>query len=305
MTDALPYRLFNAALTRKVPLSPSLSRLTFGGPGVAAMKTVAPDQRIKIFFPDAGGKPSALPITAQWLSIYKSVEPALRSPMRTYTIRHMRAAQAEVDVDFVLHGETGPASRWALHAQPGDKVQIAAPNAAFAGDPGGYEWKPPTQVDRILLIADETALPAVAGILEDLASRHNPPQTEAFLEVPTRADCIALASWPGLRVEWLARDAASHDHPPAGRLMVEAAQRAAISVPEMVNGGAGPTLSDIDIDTEILWEKATPQSSAFYGWIAGESGAVMAIRRLLIKERGLDRSSLNLMGYWRQGKVLD
>lgn len=303
MTDAPPYRLFNASLMRKVSLSPSLCRLTFGGADVAAMKTAAPDQRIKIFFPDSEGHPSALPITAQWLSIYKSVEPALRAPMRTYTIRHMRADQAEVDVDFVLHGETGPASRWALHAQPGDKVQIAAPNRAFAGDPGGYEWKPPAQADRVLLIVDETALPAVAGILEDLAGRHNPPQTEAFIEVPSRADRIALASWPRLRLEWLARDAAGR--PLAGELMVDAAQRAAIPVHEIADGGAPSVLKDIDIDSEILWEKAAPQSGAFYGWIAGESGAVMAIRRLLIKERGLDRRSLNLMGYWRQGKVLD
>lgn len=304
MTDAQPYRLFNTTLTRKVSLSPALCRLTFGGADVTAMKTVAPDQRIKIFFPDAEGQPSALPITAQWLSIYKSVEPALRAPMRTYTIRHLRADQAEVDVDFVLHGETGPASRWALHAQPGDKVQIAAPNRAFVGDPGGYEWKP-AQADRVLLIADETALPAVAGILEDLAGQPNPPQTEAFLEVPSRADCIALASWPGLRLEWLVRDATGSNHAPAGQLMVDAAQRAAIPVHEMADCGAPPTLKDINIDAEILWEKAAPQSGAFYGWIAGESGAVMAIRRLLIKERGLDRRSLNLMGYWRQGKVLD
>jgi len=303
VTDAPPYRLFNASLIRKVPLSPSLCRLTFGGADVAAMKTVAPDQRIKIFFPDARGKPSALPITAQWLSIYKSEEPALRAPMRTYTIRHMRADQAEVDVDFVLHGETGPASRWALHAQPGDKVQIAAPNRAFAGDPGGYEWKPPAQADRVLLIADETALPAVAGILEDLAGRHNPPQTQALIEVPSRTDCIALASWPRLRLEWLARDAAGH--PPAGQLIVDAAQRATTLVHEMADSGVPSTLTDIDIDSEILWEKAAPQSGAFYGWIAGESGAVMAIRRLLIKERGLDRRNLNLMGYWRLGRVQD
>ncbi len=31
----------------------------------------------------------------------------------------------------------------------------------------------------------------------------------------------------------------------------------------------------------------------------------LAIRRLLIAERKVDKSSLNLMGYWREGRVLD
>ncbi|MNW14405.1 Siderophore-interacting protein [compost metagenome] len=49
--------------------------------------------------------------------------------------------------------------------------------------------------------------------------------------------------------------------------------------------------------------KAT--EGAFYAWIAGESEAIMSIRRILIKERGIDRSLLNLMGYWRYGKVYE
>jgi NADPH-dependent ferric siderophore reductase len=301
VTDIPPYKLFNTTLARKTALSPSLCRFTFTGPDLAAMATGAPDQRIKIFFPDADGRPSALPNTAQWLATYKAVAPHLRSPMRTYTIRHLRAEAAEVDVDFVLHGETGPATRWALHAKPGDSVQIAAPNAAFAGNPGGYEWSPPQGVGRVLLIGDETALPAVAGIFDELSALDNPPQTEAFLEVPTSGDCIALPSWPGLKLEWLTRDT-SEGHPGAGQLMVKAAER--VATPNRV-ASDDEALKDIDIDTEILWEKAIPQSGAFYGWIAGESGAVMAIRKLLIKERGFDRRSLNLMGYWRQGKVLD
>ncbi|MGV8584389.1 siderophore-interacting protein, partial [Pseudomonas aeruginosa] len=90
-----------------------------------------------------------------------------RPPMRTYTIRALRAEQEEVDVEFVLHGENGPASAWATHARIGDRLQLAAPNRQYGDDPGGYEWKPPAGVRHILLIADETALPAVAGILEE------------------------------------------------------------------------------------------------------------------------------------------
>jgi NADPH-dependent ferric siderophore reductase len=64
--------------------------------------------------------------------------------MRTYTIRALRREACEVDVDFVLHGVNGPASAWATTARMGDRLQMVAPNLAYAGDPGGYEWKPRT-----------------------------------------------------------------------------------------------------------------------------------------------------------------
>ncbi|UTN74383.1 siderophore-interacting protein [Pseudomonas aeruginosa] len=156
------YRLFNVELKRREQLSPALTRFVFGGPEVAEMKTLAADQRIKIFFPDASGQPPSLPGGSEWYQAYRSVEPARRPPMRTYTIRALRAEQEEVDVEFVLHGENGPASAWATHARIGDRLQLAAPNRQYGDDPGGYEWKPPAGVRHILLIADETALPAVA-----------------------------------------------------------------------------------------------------------------------------------------------
>ena len=130
MTSPAPYKLFNVTLLRKAPLSPSLWRFTFGGAEVASMNTCAVDERIKIFLPDAEGRPPALPDAPDWYATYKAQDPALRPPMRTYTIRQLRAEAAELDIDFVLHGETGPASTWATHAKPGARLQITAPNAA-------------------------------------------------------------------------------------------------------------------------------------------------------------------------------
>lgn len=273
------YRLFNVELKRREQLSPALTRFVFGGPEVAEMKTLAADQRIKIFFPDASGQPPSLPGGSEWYQAYRSVEPARRPPMRTYTIRALRAEQEEVDVEFVLHGENGPASAWATHARIGDRLQLAAPNRQYGDDPGGYEWKPPAGVRHILLIADETALPAVAGILEELAGETEPPVVEAFLEVPGEADILDLPAIP-------------------------AARQARLPERE-VAGGAAQELEDIDIDEEILWELASPESGSFYAWVAGESAAVMAIRRYLVQERGIDKRHLTLMGYWRLGKVFD
>ena len=294
---ASPYRLFDVALKRKAPLSAHLWRFTFEGPEVSQMATLAPDQRIKIFFPDPQGRPPAMALAPDWYARYKKQDVETRPPMRTYTIRALRAQDDEVDVDFVLHGETGPASTWATRAQPGERLQIMAPNAAFEGDGGGYEWKPPQGLKRLLLIADETALPAVAGILEGLSALPAPPITEAFVEIPSEDDMIALATWPGLSIEWMPRNL---DAP--GARMLGATQRAALPT---TASKAAPILAEVNVDEAILWDVSAPDDAGFYGWVAGEAAAVLAIRRLLITERRVDKSSLNLMGYWREGRVLD
>ena len=119
--------------------------------------------------------------------------------------------------------------------------------------------------------------------------------------MPGAADRIALPEWTGLKVEWLVREGVAPT-PPEGKLMAAAAARA--SLPEMAQAG-GEALAAVDLDREILWDRATPQAGRFYAWVAGESEAVLTIRRLLIKERGLDRRTANLMGYWRRGRALD
>lgn len=296
--SARAYGLFEVELARKVQLSPHMARLTFAGEAVRGMRTLAADQRIKVFFPNAAGERAAIEDRADWYAIYKTQDVASRPPMRTYTIRHLRAEAGEVDVDFVLHGETGPASRWALNAAPGDRVQITAPSAAFAGDPGGYEWKPPMELERVLLIADETALPALAGILEDLAGREAPPATQAFVEIPHADDALPVATWPGLDVEWMPRGAAAH-----GARMIEALAMA--RTPALAAAGAPERVGEIDIEAVLPWERASQGADGFYAWVAGESAAVMAIRRELVQQRGLDRRAINLMGYWREGRVIE
>lgn len=298
MASANPYKLFDVILHRKTLLSPHMMRITLASPAVKEMATWAPDQRVKLFFPAADGSPARLAQGEGWYARFKAMIADRRPAMRTYTIRHLRAEQGEVDIDFVLHGETGPASRWALRAQPGDSMQILAPDCRFsARDAGGFEWKPPQSLKQLLLVADGTALPAAMGILDELAAVAEPPLTQAFFEVDSVEDMLAVPDWPGLTVQWLIRDQAS-----AGTLMVAAVRKA---VPPLHASSIGQAveLAEVDIDKEILWEIAETASEGFYGWIAGESAAVMSLRRYLIKECGIARESLNLMGYWRYNKA--
>ncbi|MEI9988579.1 MAG: siderophore-interacting protein [Rhizomicrobium sp.] len=286
---------------RRTLLSPSLCRFTFGGAEVAGMRTCAPDQRIKLFFPDAAGHPPALSRDT-WLTDYQAMSPADRLPRRTYTIRALRTEAGEVDIDFVLHGSTGPASRWALGAAPGDRLQIVAPDKSFDSDPGGYEWRPPPAMDRLLLLVDETALPAVAGILEELAATATPTVTQLYLEVPTTRDRLAVPALPSLRLCWSVREVTGRA---PGSFLVDAARNA--DVPHTALSPAGALeLSEVDVDRSILWETQTPpKDDHFYAWVAGEAGAVKAIRQILIKERAMSRTATNLMGYWRLGRVLE
>lgn len=46
---------------------------------------------------------------------------------RSYTVRRWRADVHELDVDFVVHGDHGFASRWAAAVRPGDTVGFLGP----------------------------------------------------------------------------------------------------------------------------------------------------------------------------------
>ncbi|NIF18300.1 siderophore-interacting protein [Pantoea sp. Cy-639] len=295
---ATPYRIFDLRLKAIERLSPSLCRFVFSGEDVTQMTTLAPDQRVKLFFPTPSGAAPGLPKDGQWQQARRNLAPEDTPPMRTYTIRALRREAREVDVDFVLHGVNGPASAWATHARIGDRLQMAAPNLAYAGDPGGYEWKPPRSARRILLVGDETALPALAGILEALADNATELPVEAFIEVPLETDCLDLRHSPATRLHWLPRDLLRCDH---GQGMQHAVRElATLPTPKP---GKAVRLEDVDIEKRLPWEQASGERSDFHAWVAGESGTVMDIRRHLIQTCGLPRDSLSLMGYWRAGRT--
>lgn len=309
------YRLFDIALTKRTQVSASLVRFTFTGPSVGQMETYAPDQRVKLFFPEGNGTLDQLFELAKqeehdWYSAYRALPDAQRPSARTYTIRSLRPEKAEVDVEFVLHGDNGPASRWAMHARPGDRLAMTAPIANAEGPKLGYEWKPPQNVRRILIIADETALPAAAGILEILNDLPLKPKVEALLEVPRSDDVQTLPQVAKLR--WLAREtepACQH-----GELLLRALQDIDLQQEIVTLGGnpstatngsqAGSCEDELSQDENApLWEPATLDDSApFYAWIAAETKVAMKLRRYLVNECGLPKRYVTSMGYWRLGK---
>ncbi|WOB48207.1 siderophore-interacting protein [Xanthomonas hydrangeae] len=302
--STLSHRLFAVQVRARIALTPSLLRIVFCGPALSQLRSFGPDQRIKLFFPAADGQTPALRDGPDWYAHYRAIPVPLRPPMRTYTIRALRTEQAEVDVDFVLHGDTGPASQWASRACVGDALQLWGPCEGCDADSAGFEWRPPARARHLLIVADETALPAAACILEQLDAQAHPARVDALIELPHASD----AGYPALRsgafrqVQWLPRDrAAQCGH---GEQLLRAVHATAFGA-GLAQASARQAQAPVDVDREILWEQASDADAGSYAWIAGEAAAVLKIRRYLLSERGLDKRALTFMGYWRQGRALD
>ncbi|PKH23773.1 NADPH-dependent ferric siderophore reductase [Enterobacterales bacterium CwR94] len=299
MSAVRSYRLFNVTLARKEVISSSMLSCVFQGEEIKKMKMDAPDQRIKLLFPSEDGTPSAMSEEGEglWYERILKMPKEKRPQSRTYTLRSLDVDNAQMTVEFVMHGTEGPASAWALLSEPGAALQMVAPNADFAADSGGYEWMPSSSTEQALLVADETALPAARGILETLAQQANPPRTQVFLEVPKAADCVDLSEFTFAEIHWLPREGRDVKY---GECLLEGV-RNHIALPQ---GDAACAIElEEEAEGQLLWDRAKEGASCrFYGWVAAESSAVKHLRRYLIGECCIPRECVNFMAYWSQGK---
>ena len=301
------YRTFPVRVSRVHRLSPGFLRITFTGTELAECAPNGWDQRIKVVLPVPGRGMADCPDGADWYGQWRALPEDRRPPIRTYTVRAWRPELREIDVDFVLHGPTGPASAWAERAAVGDEIALVGPNARFPGPAGGFEWRPPADAACLLIAGDETAVPAICAIVESLQAGRRPREQ---LEEPTPGDIEPLAHPADVEVTWLARDAGEGSAPAVhGRLLTAAVVAAVHELGDSIRPApAAAALHDIDVDAEILWEvppdDAPPAgASGVYAWLAGEAGVVKGLRRHLVQDVGLHRTSVAFMGYWREGRA--
>jgi NADPH-dependent ferric siderophore reductase len=289
-----PWRFYPVEVRATRRLSPTFLRVTFTGDGLDRFADNGYDQRIKFFLPLPEHGFAHLPRSEDWYAEWCALPEERRNPMRTYTVRAVRPHLSEVDIDIALHGATGPASTWATQAGPGSTACLMGPDADHDGVHGGVDYRPHDDAGFVFLGGDETAVPAVAAILERMPAG---TRGEAYLEVPDPGDRLELARPPGVQVTWLAREGKPH-----GDRLIPA-------VREATNRIFGPAprkkddLEDIDVDVDDLWE--VPETAAegrFYAWLAGEAAMIRTLRRHLVAECGVDRRAVAFMGYWRQGR---
>lgn len=190
------YRLLKTYLTEvraTAQVTPHVRRITFGGGDLVDFEVAGPDQFITILIPHPHQDAPLIPPAFTWEQ-WREMPEDERPIVRNYTVRRQRLELAELDVDFVLHEDGGPLCRWALRAQPGDKVGIWGPRMAY--DPGpDVEWQ--------LLVGDETGVPAIAAILEALPAG---ARAQVIIEVSDTAEEQALPTAAEVEITWLHRN---------------------------------------------------------------------------------------------------
>lgn len=119
-------------------ITPNMHRVTLGGEGLEGFPECSEGAYIKLQIPNPGGE---------------------KPFVRTYTVRAQR--ENEIDVDFNIHGVSGPASNWAVSVAAGETIMVGGPGPAKLIHPSD-NWH--------LLVGDMTALPAISVNLEQLRS---------------------------------------------------------------------------------------------------------------------------------------
>ena len=305
---------FRVTVARAETLSPHFKRIAFQGPDLQNFADAGYDERIKILLPLPDGSlpaPSFFEASPEdplaWYQKWRTLPAERRNPLRTYTVRKVRHESEQIDVDFVIHDHAGPAGAFAEAAKPGDQAIIIGPNAQAGGPVAGMDFHP-GQSRHLLLVGDETAVPAIAAIMDSLIRDHWQGDGVALIEVPTEEDRLPLPEHAGIRVIWTTCDESGHGHAliEAMRSLLE---NLPIHSPTTAATEAPKEFTEIDIDKELLWETAdAAQADAsihaddLYAWIAGEAATVRELRRMLVRDRGMDRRNVSFMGYWRQGR---
>lgn len=304
----MSYRSFAVTVARRTQLTPHLVRITFTGPDLDRFGDTCLDQRIKVVLPI--GPESSLdsfPGGPEWYAQWRLLPAAEQHPIRTYTVRQVRQPVREVDIDFVDHGAHGPAGVWLATATTGTRSILIGPDATVpASRTAGVEWKPGAAT-HFLIAGDETAVPAIANIV---ASLDPGAVGEVLIEVPAPEDAFALGEPAGVTVRWLARGDAE-----PGSQLLQSVPQSAFARPEPVRATepgssdsqvidpAGEVDSTEEVDEDI-WEVPEAPAGTRYAWLAGESTAITALRRVLVKELHWDKKEVAFMGYWRLGVSL-
>lgn len=196
-------------MQRIAQLTPRMVRITLAAPQLADFPLEEPGEIVTLIWPEPGGEP-VLPALGAW----RFPAGAPEQHARNYTVRSHDPAAATLDVDFVVHGDHGTASRWAAAARPGDRIGYAGPRPHWASADDGAAWT--------LLVADETGLPALAAIAETLPSHH---RIIALVEVADASERQPLHSDARLDAHWVHRDGAE---PGVSRVLADAARTVAL-----------------------------------------------------------------------------
>ncbi|MEL6233471.1 MAG: siderophore-interacting protein [Pseudomonadota bacterium] len=163
-------------------LTPHMIRVTFAGPALEGMPEGREGANCKILLPDP---------SESLTDFGERLAAGTVKLRRTYTVRAFRADKLELDIDFVDHGEGGPASAWARAARPGSFLGFSGPGPVKVQS---------FHADSYLLAADMSALPVVSATLEAMP---RDATGLALLEVTSAEDKQTIDAPAGIEMRWL------------------------------------------------------------------------------------------------------
>lgn len=179
-----------AEMARKEYITDHYIRVYLYSPEAYLFKNTTIGDNNKIAVPPAGLDEVHFPTldeNRQWVYPPKEVAPSIR----TYTHKGIDLEKNELIIDFVDHGDGGPASKWAREAKAGSKLGIMMRTEEKELCPAA-EW--------YLLVGDATAIPVLSAILETL------PETAkgvCIIEVHGKKDEQPLKTKADIEFKWL------------------------------------------------------------------------------------------------------
>lgn len=247
-------------VSRVEDLTPNYRRVHLVGPDLDAgfpYVRLAVGDHVKVLFPQPGSKDVTLPEPGR--PVRETAEGAPRPAMRDFTVRGWDEARRELVLEFVLHGSAadgsaGVASSWARNARVGDRLGVLGPrgNSVY---PENYAW--------YLLAGDETALPALSRLVEELPEG---ARAHVVIEAADEREKRTITERPGFEVTWAGRG----------------------------NGGAGALANAVRA-------VPLPKHDDWFAFAAGEVSAMKAVRDYLRLEIGLPAQRVSVDGYWKRG----
>lgn len=261
-----PPTLREVEVVRTVDITSGMRRVTLAGEQLRAFTTAAGfacpavesggfDDDLLLYFPYPGQSDPVLPVQGE----AKLIAPKDPRPLsRAYTVRRWDPEAGALDVDFVEHG-VGVGTTWAHRARPGDRIHLSGPRTSKAFPVGADWW---------LVAGDDTALPAIGRLLDELPSD---ARAQVFIEIAEDAHRQDLRELPGVDVTWLVR-------------------------PGATAGTASPLIEAV--------RGAQWWPGQVFVWLAGEHTAVRDMRRHLVEDRGVSKEDIDFAGYWRRSAVV-
>ncbi len=253
MTDVLGLRRAPPAFRRMrlrdaERLTARMMLATFAGVELRGFDVPDPAASVRLLLPSPGRPELVIP---EWAGNEFLLADGSRPVIRTFTPYRTDPVSGELDLMIVLH-DGGAAASWAEAASPGDAAAVSGPGRGYEIDPRASQY---------LVVGDETAIPAIAQVLDALP---DDMPVEGHVEIVRPDARLPLPGHPRAEVVWHTLP----DGAPPGDTLVAAVEAA-----------------ELDGEARV--------------WAAGEAAGMQRIRKLL-GARDFPRSQTNVRGYWKQ-----